>query len=304
MSNFEFEFPYFFILLALIICIYKCPVTTVELIFPHTHLFSKISNLINREKLLYSLILTLLIIALASPITYDAKNSQNRKGRDLAFVLDTSGSMGESGYSSEQQNVSKFQLLKNIMSAFVQKRYDDNVGVTLFGSFAFSSVPLTYDMKAVIFLLDFLEVGIAGENTAIGDGISSATQLLKNGDAKSKVMILMTDGYQNSGITSIKKALQEVNKLHIKIYTIGLGTKADFDVQLLKQIAKDTGGTMFSAKNEEALQDVYEKLNALEPSPLRSQNYLNKQMLFSFPLTLAILLLLYLLLKKGKKWSF
>lgn len=304
MSNFEFEYPYFFILLLLIICIYKCPVTITQRIFPHTHFFQKITNLINREKLLYSLILTLLTIALASPINYDSTNSQTRKGRDLVFVLDTSGSMGESGYSDEHQDASKFKILQSIISEFIQKRYDDNVGVTLFGSFAFSSVPLTYDMKAVAFLLDFLEVGIAGENTAIGDGIQSATQLLKRGDAKSKVMILVTDGYQNSGVTSIKSSLQEVKKLHIKIYTIGIGKQADFDAKLLKKIAKETGGVMFSAQNEQTLLDVYQKLNTLEASPLRSQNYLNKKMLFTLPLGLATLLLLYLLFKRGPKWSF
>ena len=301
MSNFEFEYPYLFLLLPLLLCIYKCPVTIKKLIFPHTNLFAKVTNFINREKLLYSLIFALLITSLASPINYDAKLSQNRKGRDLVFVLDTSGSMGESGYSQEHKDSSKFEILRNIISKFVQKRYDDNVGVTVFGSFAFSSVPLTYDMKAVSFLLDFLEVGIAGENTAIGDAISNATKLLSRGNAKNKVMILITDGYQNSGITSIKDAVNSAKKLHIKIYTIGIGKESDFDAKLLLKIAKETGAKMFEADSESKLINVYDELDSIEASPIRSQHYLNKQMLYFYPLVLAMLLLLYIFSKRGVK---
>lgn len=302
MNNFEFEYPYFFILLLLLICIYKCPATIKKIIFPHTHLFTKVTYLINIEKLLYSLIFILLIISLASPISYDSKLSQNRKGRDLVFVLDTSGSMGESGYSDKHKDESKFKILQNIISNFIQKRYDDNVGVTVFGSFAFSSVPLTYDMNAVSFLLNFLEVGIAGENTAIGDAISDATKLLKHGSAKNKVMILITDGYQNSGTTSIKDAVNKAKKLHIKIYTIGIGKQKDFDAKLLQKIAKNTDAKMFWADNENKLIDVYNELDSIEPSPIRSQNYLNKHMLYFYPLSFAMMLLFYILSKRNIKW--
>ena len=298
MYNFEFEYPSFFLLLLLIICIYKCPLSIKRVIFPHTHLFLKYTNWINREKLLYSLILTLLISALASPISYDSKNSQQRKGRDLVFTLDTSGSMDESGFSQQDAQKSKFEILQNLIAKFVKKRFDDNVGVVVFGSYAFSPVPITYDMNSLFFMLDFLEVGMAGNSTAIGDGIARSLELLKKSKAKNRVIILITDGYQNSGSTKIKDALKSAKKLHIKIYTIGIGKDGDYDKKLLQKIAKDTDGLMFSAKDEEALQAVYAKLDSLEPSAIRSQNYLNKQMLFTYPLAFAILLLLYLLSKR------
>jgi len=240
----------------------------------------------------------LLVTALASPISYDSKLSNSRKGRDLVFALDTSGSMGESGYSQEKKSKSKFEVLKSLIENFITHRFDDNVGVSIFGSFAFSSVPLTYDMNAVSFLLNFLEVGIAGENTAIGDGLHQAILLLDKGDAKSKVIILVTDGHQNSGEFSIGEAIKEAQKKEIKIYTIGVGKKSDYDVKLLKKIAIDTHAEIFEAKNEEELKSVYERLNKLEKSPIHSQNYLNKEMLFLYPLLLAILLLIYLLTKK------
>ena len=298
LHHFEFEHSYLFLLLLLIICIYKCPHVIRTLIFPHLQLFVKFTNYINREKLLYSFILTLLITALASPISYDSKLSNHRKGRDLIFTLDTSGSMGESGYSAEQKTKSKFELLKGLIKEFITHRFDDNVGVSVFGSFAFSSVPLTYDMQAVSFLLNFLEVGIAGENTAIGDGITEAIALLDKGKAKSKVIILITDGYQNSGGISIRDAVEAAKKRNIKIYTIGIGRKSEYDSKLLEKIAKDTKAQMFGAKDKEALKNVYKILNNLEKSPIHSQNYLNKKILFFYPLSIAILLLIYLLMKK------
>ena len=300
MNNLEFEYPYIFLLLFLIICIYKCPATIKKIIFPHTELFERFTSIINREKLLYSLIFALLVSALASPISYDAKISQNRNGRDLVFAIDTSGSMGESGFSTAQKNSSKFTLVKEIITSFINKRYDDNVGVTVFGSFAFASVPLTYDMHAVGFLLQFLDVGIAGENTAIGDGITNALKILQHGHAKHKVIILITDGYQNSGSTSVKDAVMQAKKEHVKIYTIGLGDTKSFDTKLLQKISQETGGIMLQAENEDALERVYEKLNELEPSPIRSQHFLHKHMLFLFPLSFAMLLLLYLLSKRGR----
>ena len=254
----------------------------------------------NKERLFYSLILTLLITALASPITYDAKSNQQRKGRDLVFVLDCSGSMGESGFSKEHSDLSKFEILKQLISKFIKERYDDNVGVSVFGSFAFSSVPLSYDMNAVSYLIDFLDIGIAGENTAIGEGIADATRLLKMGEAKEKVMLLITDGYHNSGAISPKEALENAMKEKIKIYTIGIGKKGDYDETLLRLIAKNSGAKMFEAIDASSLQEIYYEIDRLEPSKIRSQNYLNKQLLGLYPLSLAAILLFILILRKRK----
>ena len=298
MQHFEFEYPYVFVLLLLIICIYKCPLSIKTILFPHTHLFSKKTELFNKDKLLASIILALLVTALASPISYDAKSSQERKGRDLVFVLDTSGSMGESGYSSEDTQKAKFDILLSLMKKFVTKRFDDNVGVVVFGSYAFSPVPITYDMHSLNYMLDFLEVGMAGNSTAIGDGLARSLEMLERAKAKNRVIILITDGYQNSGATKIADAVELAKKLHVKIYTIGLGKKSDYDAKLLEKIAKDTKGASFGAKDAATLRDVYKELNTLEPSSIRSQNYLNKHMLYSYPLALAILLLLYLLAKR------
>ena len=297
MGHFEFEHPFAFLLLLLIICIYRCPATLKRIIFPHLGLFNLKTGWFNKERLFYSLILTLLITALASPITYDSKSSQQRKGRDLVFVLDCSGSMGESGFK-EHSEQSKFDVLKEVISKFIKERFDDNVGVTVFGSYAFSSVPLTYDMNAVAYLINFLDVGIAGENTAIGEAIANATQLLKMGQAKEKVMLLITDGYHNSGTISPKVALDIAVKNNIKIYIIGIGKKGDFDEALLKLIANNSHAKMFGASDASKLEEIYNEIDKLEPSQIRSQNYLNKQLLAFYPLLAAALLLLALISKR------
>lgn len=298
LNNFEFEYPFVFILLLLIFCIYKCPATIKRIIFPHIHFFSKKTYTLHKEKLLYSLIFTLLVMALASPITYDQKESSKRKGRDLVFALDTSGSMAESGFDSLNPQEKKFTLLKELLKSFVLHRYDDNVGVSLFGTFAYGAIPLSYDMQSLTFLLNFFDVGIAGDSTAIGEGLVSALKILKVGKAKEKVIILITDGYQNSGAISVKQAVEKAQKMGVKIYPIGLGKSSAYDKNLLSLIAKNTKAKMFQAQNIEDLANVYKELNRLEPSAIRSQHYLNKHELFIFPLSLALLLLSYILLKQ------
>ncbi len=297
MILFEFEYPLAFILLLLIVCVYKCPKSLKEIIFPHTHLFSMSTSLIQKDKLFYSIILTLLITALASPIGYDQKSSSKRKGRDLVFALDASGSMAESGFDGENAQKKKFDILKDLLKEFVSKRYDDNVGVSIFGSYAYSAVPLTYDMPSINFLLDFFEVGIAGDSTAIGEGIASATRLLQKGEAKKKVIVLITDGYQNSGAISIKDAVSDAKKLGVKIYSIGVGKEGAYDEKLLALVANETNAKTFKAMDAATLKEIYEELDALEPSSVRSQRYLNKQALFIYPLAIAALLLTYILLK-------
>lgn len=301
MNNFEFAHPIAFLLLLLIVCIYKCPLSAKKILFPHLKLFSTSRSWINKERLFYSLILTLLVTALASPISFDQKSSNKKKGRDLVFALDTSGSMDESGFDKENPQRKKFEILKEILKKFITQRYDDNVGVTIFGSYAFSAVPLTYDMKSISYLLNFFDVGIAGDSTAIGEGIANATRVLEKGQAKKKVIILVTDGFQNSGEISIKDAVELAKKQGIIIYSIGIGDKNSYDAKLLETIATDSQGKIFSAQNAEMLSAVYEQIDSLEPSNIRSQHYLNKQSLYIHPLSFAGFLLLYMLLRSRKE---
>jgi len=298
--NFEFEYLYFFLLIPLLICLYLCPNVLAKQYFPHLNLFSKFNRWFNREKLTYALILALIITALASPISYEQKSPNHRKGRDLVIVLDTSGSMGESGYNNEQKTERKFDAVRKILSHFILKRYDDNIGVVVFGNFAFASTPLTYDRSGLNFLLSYLQVGMAGDNTAIGDGLMQGISLLDQGHAQKKVMILLSDGYQNSGSFSAKEAVRMAKDKKIIIYSIGVGKASDYDKQLLEHIATQSGGKFFKAKDSESLSEVYDMLNKLEPSPLRSEHYLHKYLLFDIPLFFAIFMLVFMLIKRQR----
>ena len=298
--HFEFEYFFAFILLLPIICIYKCPQSAPRKYFVHLHFFAKFARFINREKLLFSLISFLIIAAIASPITYEKKSPNHRKGRDLVIVLDTSGSMGESGYDKEQIQVRKFDSVIEILDTFIEKRYDDNLGVVVFGDYAFANAPLTYDRNALRFVLKFLDVGIAGDNTAIGDGIYQALRVLENGNAAKKVMILISDGYHNSGTFSPKEAVKMAIDDNVIIYTIGVGESKDYDEALLKKIATNSHGAFFQAKDADSMREVYEEIDSLEPSPIRSEHYLHKTLLFDIPLFIAIAILLFMLLKRQR----
>lgn len=300
--HFEFQYPLYFLLLLPILCIYICPLSTPKRYFVHINFFKKSTSYINREKLLFLLILTLLVTALASPITYEQKSPNHRKGRDLVIALDTSGSMGESGYDKETKESRKFDIVLEILQNFILHRYDDNLGVVVFGNFAFASAPLTYDRKSLSFVLKYLDVGIAGDNTAIGDGLVQAVKVLEHSQTQNRVIILLSDGYQNSGTYSPKDGVLQAKAKNIKIYTIGIGKSSDYDASLLKQIAKQSGGEFFQAQNAEAMKHVYAEIDSLEPSPIRSQHYLHKTLLFDIPLFGALALLLFIILKRERAY--
>jgi Ca-activated chloride channel family protein len=209
--------------------------------------------------------------------------------------------MRESGFSKEDSTKSKFEISQEIMDAFIDKRANDNIGVVVFGSFSFSASPVTYDLKGLKELLNMLEVEIAGKNTAIGDGIEQSITTLNFSNATNKIIILLTDGINNSGSISVKQAVKLAKSKNIKIYPIGIGDKKDFDISLLQTIASNTDGKSFTAKNADELEDVYNEINSLHKSKIRSEQYLNKKALFIYPLSLAIILLFLLIARTEGK---
>ena len=233
-----------------------------------------------------------MVFALAKPFIYDASMNQHKKGRDLILALDASGSMAQSGFDKEDRFKTKYTTTLALSKDFIKERYDDNMGVVLFGTFAYTTSPLTYDLESLSYLLEMTNVGLAGQSTAIGDAIMQSLKTLTYGQAQNKAVILLTDGYHNAGNASPKDAVQKAKSLGIKIYTIGIGKRADFDVALLETIAQKTGGKSYAASNASQLSKVYEEINVLEPSPIRSENYLNQKLLISLPLGLVFIFLL------------
>ena len=292
-----FEYPAALLLLLLLPCFYFCRKKAGSRRLAKLSWLPKSSRFLQRELLLRMLLFSLGVIALAGPVGYTAQAPVERKGVAIVLALDTSGSMREGGFGKGEE--SKFELLQRLAADFIEKRYGDNIGVVAFGTFAFTASPVSYDLEGVKTLLGMLEVEIAGKNTAIGDAIVQSLKTLKQSDAKEKIIILVTDGKNNSGKISPKAAVKMVHEAGVKIFTIGLGTPKEYDAPLLEQIAKESGGEMFGATKEEDLKKVYSKIDSLLPAPLRSSVYLNKRAYYIYPLLLAVLLLMWYLYRRG-----
>lgn len=292
MDAFMFEYPVGFMLLMLLPCLWLCPALKLAFYYSKPEWTRNDKTWFSREVFIQTAIITLLAVALASPILYQPLENFDRKGRDLVLCIDASGSMVESGFNTQRRQ-SKFQTVQEIVKAFIAKRFDDNIGLTLFGTFAYAPAPLTYDLPSLAGILDQTEAGIAGENTAVGEGIVQSLRTLAFGSAKKKVIVLLSDGFHNAGSISPRVAVEAAKKAGVIIYTIGIGREGAFDKQLLQTIAKESGGKYFQADDAAQLQDAYKQLDLLEPSPIRSDQIMDKKVLYPLFLVPVLFLILF-----------
>jgi Ca-activated chloride channel family protein len=296
MTEFSFHYPQALVLLLLLPCFIFCKIKAKIFYFSKPEWLPKQSFSWNSLLILSMLIYTLLVLALASPFSYSSSLASEKKGRDLVLVLDTSGSMAERGFNKSNKEQNKYEISVALAKAFIAKRYDDNIGLVVFGTYAFSASPLTYDLKALAEMFYLMtDVGIAGTSTAIGDALMQGLRTLEGGEAKSKVLILLTDGKHNAGKSSPRDAVTLAKERGVKIYTIGIGKKGDYDEALLNTIAKESGAKSFFASSADELEKVYAEIEGLEPSSIRSEQYFNKEVYFIYPLFLAMLGLFYLI---------
>jgi len=290
-------FEYNIILLLLfpvIYCLYKCREEMLKRVFVHLELFSLKRPRFWMQDLLKLLIALLLLVSLASPILIDRSNPLNRHGIDIVLSLDASGSMRASGLSETRET--RFETVQRVVRAFISKRLNDNVGVVLFGDFAFIASPVTYEKEIVSEMVSYLQTGMAGDNTAIGEGIEQSIRALSFSKAKNKVIILLSDGEHNSGRISPKDAVKIAQEHNIKIYTIAVGD--DFNPALLQEIASQTGGKSYAAVNEEELKEVYEQINTMESSQIKSQQFLKKEYYYQYILISVFFLLSFYTLRR------
>ncbi len=290
--HFTFGSPYLLVLLLLLPCFLWCKQYSKPYYFSKLSWITRQSPLLSWEPWLKMALFTLMVFALAKPFVYDASADQHKKGRDLILAIDASGSMAQSGFDAKDRFQTKYAITQALSKDFIEKRFDDNMGVVVFGTFAYTASPLTYDLESLSYLLEMTNVGLAGESTALGDAIMQSIRTLSYGQAKNKAIILLTDGYHNAGKSSPKEAVGKAKEAGIKIYTIGIGKKSDYDVSLLETIAKQSGAKSYAASSAKALSQIYEEINTLEPSAIRSENYLNQRLLILYPLGLVFILLL------------
>ena len=255
---------------------------------------------------LRALALTALIVAFARPQSGVTAESVTTEGIDIVLALDLSSSM-----LAEDLEPNRLAAAKQVAADFVGGRRNDRIGLVVFAGDAFTQAPLTLDYGVVTTLLDELEVGIIEDGTAIGMGLATAIKRLQGSDAKSKVIVLLTDGRNNRGEIDPVTAAQMAQALGVRIYAIGAGTRGtvrvpvtgpfgrryaqmrvDIDEPTLQETAALTGGRYFRATNRESLARIYEEIDALETTEIELEQFTRYGELFHLPLLFGLGVLL------------
>ena len=254
----------------------------------------------------------LLILTLARPQTSNSWRSENVEGIDIMMALDISGTM-----LAEDLRPNRLEAAKNVATEFILSRPNDNIGLTLFARESFSQCPLTTDHAALVNLFNGVHFGLINDGTAIGLGLGTAVNRIREGRSKSKVIILLTDGSNNSGDISPLMAAELAQTFGIRVYTIGVGSHgkvrmpiqtpigiqyamvdSDFDESTLQKIAEMTGGEYFRATNNTALRSIYQEIDELEKTKISVREFTNKQeVFFSFALAALLLLVLEMMIR-------
>ena len=231
----------------------------------------------------------LLIVALARPQSFTSGENVTSEGIDIAMVLDISGSM-----LAEDFKPNRLEAAKNVIDNFVEGRTTDRIGLVVFSREAFTQCPLTIDYNVLRNLLLDIRSGMIQDGTAIGNAIANGVNRLKESDAKSKIIILLTDGVNNAGEVDPISAAEIAKAFGIRIYTIGVGTRGEapypvqtpfgtlyqmvpveIDEAMLTKIANITGGEYFRATNNRALEEIYNKIDKLEKTKIEITSYKN-----------------------------
>ena len=284
----------FLILVPLITLIYflklKRNQSAIKISDTKIFLYSKESlrvKLIHLPFFLKMMVLTLIIIALARPQSFSSGTNITTEGIDIAIVLDISGSM-----LAEDFKPNRLEAAKKITDKFIEGRVSDRIGLVIFSRVAFTQCPLTVDYSVLRNLLKEIRNGMLDDGTAIGNAIANAVNRLKDTDAKSKVIILLTDGINNAGEIDPLSASEIAKAYGIRIYSIGVGTRGEapypvqtpfgtryqmvpveIDEVLMKKISDNTDGQYFRATNNKALEEIYQKIDKLEKSKVEITSY-------------------------------
>lgn len=234
------------------------------------------------------LLIATLIVILARPQIRDSWSSARTEGTDIVMALDISTSMLARDFKPD-----RFEAAKEIAAKFVSGRESDNMGLVIFAGESFTAVPMTTDRRLLANYISDMRMGMLQDGTAIGDGLATAINRIKEGKAKSKSIILLTDGSNNTGNVAPLTAAEIAKKLGIKVYTIGIGTNGNapypaenefgrltfvnmpvvIDEATLKSIASTTGGKYFRATGNAVLSQVFHEIDALEKSQIDVRNF-------------------------------
>ncbi|MDR0207174.1 MAG: VWA domain-containing protein [Bacteroidales bacterium] len=248
------------------------------------------------------------IVALARPQTSFRLSDVEVEGVDIVLALDISGSMKAMDFRPN-----RLEACKKVAQEFILGRPTDRIGLVVYAGEAYTQCPVTSDHNTLLGLLQKVKFDIIEDGTAIGDGLGTAINRLRESEAKSKIIILLSDGVNNRGYVDPYSAAEIAKNMNIKVYTIGAGTNGqapyptqygtmlintEIDERLLQSIANETGGKYFRATNNDKLKAVYEEIDKMEKTILNETIFENKADAFlTFLLTGVILLIIYILLR-------
>jgi Ca-activated chloride channel homolog len=271
------------------------------------------------------LILGVLIIALAQPRLTKSETKVTASGVDIAVALDMSGSMVSEDFEVGRERLSRLAMAKQVLTKFIDKRPSDRIGIVAFATQAYIACPLTLDHDFLLENLARLELGtIDDSRTAIGSALSTAINRLRELKSKSKIVILMTDGQNNSGKVAPLTVAEAAQKLKVKVYTIGVGTRGqapmpagrnpftgqivyemrpvDIDEDTLQKIASMTGGKYYRADNAQRFQAIYAEIDKLEKTEAEVKKFSHHDELFAWAIAPGLGLLLLEVLLRHTIW--
>lgn len=250
--------------------------------------------------------LVLMVIGLARPQIGLRESLERRMGIDILLALDVSPSMSVADFKLHGKSSTRLEVVKAVAGKFIEKRPDDRIGIIIFSGQPYILAPLTWDHDWCRSRLDELQAGMIEEGTAIGSALASAVNRLRDSNAKSKVIILLTDGVNNAGPIMPETAAKAAKSLSIVVYTIGAGSEGGIsapvveqpgggnpqnvrpDVNLLKRIAEETGGRYFPATDTRMLEEIFQRINKMERSVSTMPRYQEYQDLYPVFLLLAL----------------
>ncbi|MEW6601668.1 MAG: VWA domain-containing protein, partial [Nitrospirota bacterium] len=256
--------------------------------------------------------LFLIIIALARPQLMLQERSIETEGIDIVLAIDTSTSMLAEDFELGGKRNNRLEVVRDVVKDFISHRRSDRIGIVAFAGNAYTVAPLTLDYGWLMQNLERVKIGMTEDGTAIGSGISTALNRLKDSEAKGKVVILLTDGRNNAGKISPLTAADAARALNIKVYTIGAGSKGlvpypakdffgntfyrqvqiDIDDETLKKIAEKTKALYYRATDTKSLRNIYAEIDRIEKTPIEEKGYTEYKELFHLFLVPALLLLL------------
>ncbi|MDD3296761.1 MAG: VWA domain-containing protein [Candidatus Omnitrophica bacterium] len=255
---------------------------------------------------------SLFIIALARPQVPLEDSKIKTEGIDIVLAIDCSPSMLAEDFVLRNQRVNRLEVVKDVVKDFIHKRRSDRIGIVAFSGQAYTICPLTLDYGWLLYNLDRIKIGMLENGTAIGLGLATSLNRLKDTKAKEKIVVILTDGINNTGKISPQMATQIAKALGVKVYTVGAGTKdlapyptkdmfgnivyrnikIDLDEKMLEDMASQTGARYWRATDTDSLKKIYNEIDLLEKTPFEEKGYSDYRELFGVFLILGLIALL------------